>query len=173
MPRVCLVRATGKLIEYQSDATAGTLLRNAVSGGYLEADVEERVVTEAEYQSLLNAQRDWLTIKTKEIKAEAQRRILTRLPGATLENYQDKELNYLGRERFLNLIETGKYRDANGLLQPARALTTSEVAELGVISSFWTWVEANRRASAEVETDLQASADKANFNVATSTRWPT
>ena len=128
------------------------------------------VVSDAEYSALISTQKDWLAIKAAEVKAEAQRRILTRLPGATLENYKDKELNYLGRERFLNLTETGKYRDASGLLQPARALTASETAELGTISAFWSWVGANRRASNEVEADLQASTDKANFNVAGSAR---
>ena len=172
MPRICLVRATGKLIEYQFDVTAGTLLRNAVAGGFLEVDVEERVVTHEEYLSLVNAQINWIEFKTKEIKAEAQRRILTKLPGATPENYRDKELNYLARHAELNAIVLGAYRDAIGTLQPARALTASEVTEIAAISAFWDWVKANRKASNEVEADLQASTDKANFNVVGSARWP-
>ena len=35
----------------QSHATAGTLLQNAINGGYAEADVEEREVDEAGYEA--------------------------------------------------------------------------------------------------------------------------
>ena len=39
--RVCVVKSTGKLIEYQSDAKEGTLLQNALNTGYKEKDIEE------------------------------------------------------------------------------------------------------------------------------------
>lgn len=55
--RVCIVRATGKLIGAQSgdDAEYGTLIANAAVAGYAEADVEERVVSQAEYEALEEA----------------------------------------------------------------------------------------------------------------------
>ena len=55
--RVCVERGTGKLIEYQSHATPGTLLRNAKAAGYQEAQVEEREVTSAEWTAL---QEQWI-----------------------------------------------------------------------------------------------------------------
>lgn len=50
--RVCLERATGKVLEYQSHATEGTLLKNAVAAGFLLSDVEEREVTSQEWAAL-------------------------------------------------------------------------------------------------------------------------
>jgi len=47
--RVCTERLTGKFIEMQSSPRDGTLTANAVGGGYLEEDVEERDVTLAEW----------------------------------------------------------------------------------------------------------------------------
>jgi len=54
--RVCTEIATGKLIEGQSGAAPyGTLRANALAAGYIEADIEERVVSQAEYQMLAAA----------------------------------------------------------------------------------------------------------------------
>ena len=53
--RVCVHIPTNKLIEMQSAATEGTLLKNAIVAGYLAAELEERVVTKAEYLALLVA----------------------------------------------------------------------------------------------------------------------
>ena len=50
--QVCLERTTGRLLEYQSDATPGTCTRNAVASGMTATEVEEHEVTEAEWQSL-------------------------------------------------------------------------------------------------------------------------
>ena len=54
--RICVVKATGKIIEMQSDATAGTLIGNAVSAGYFLADIEEQEVTPAAYAAMVAAQ---------------------------------------------------------------------------------------------------------------------
>jgi hypothetical protein len=54
--RVSIQKSTGLLIEMQSDATAGTLLQNAINAGYVEADIEEKEVTLAEWQAILDAQ---------------------------------------------------------------------------------------------------------------------
>ena len=54
--RVCIERASGKMIESQSGvAVHGALVVNAVSAGYAEADVEEKVVTQEEWQALFDA----------------------------------------------------------------------------------------------------------------------
>lgn len=54
--KICIEKVSGKLIEMQSDATEGTLTRNAVNAGYNEADIEEKEVTAEEFQAILNAQ---------------------------------------------------------------------------------------------------------------------
>lgn len=52
MARVCTEKGTGKLIEYQSDATEGTLISNAVNAGYKANTVEEKEVTDEEWAAL-------------------------------------------------------------------------------------------------------------------------
>lgn len=47
--KICVVKATKRIIEMQSHATAGTLIQNAINAGYAEADVEEREVDQTEY----------------------------------------------------------------------------------------------------------------------------
>lgn len=54
--RVSIIRATGRVFEMQSHATAGTLIRNAVEAGLTAEDIEEREVDQAEYEALLAAQ---------------------------------------------------------------------------------------------------------------------
>lgn len=49
--RVCLDRQ-GSLIEMQSDATAGTLIRNALAAGYREAEIDEREITPEEWATM-------------------------------------------------------------------------------------------------------------------------
>ena len=54
--RVCIERSSGKMIESQSGvAVHGALVVNAVSAGYAEADVEEKIVTQDEWQALFDA----------------------------------------------------------------------------------------------------------------------
>lgn len=40
----------------QSDATAGTLIQNALNAGYVESEIEEKEVAQAEWQAILDAQ---------------------------------------------------------------------------------------------------------------------
>jgi len=47
--RICIVKATGKLIEMQSSATEGTLIKNALNSGFSPDDIEEREITEVEW----------------------------------------------------------------------------------------------------------------------------
>ena len=55
--RVCLVKSTGKFIEYQSgNAPLGTLIKNAEISGYDKNDVEEKYITEQEWQVIKNEQ---------------------------------------------------------------------------------------------------------------------
>lgn len=51
--RICVLKATGKLLEAQGVATEGTLIRNAINAGYVEADIEERVLSDADFATLI------------------------------------------------------------------------------------------------------------------------
>lgn len=55
--RICKHKITGKLLEAQSNATPGTLLTNQ-SKLYPLTDIEESVVTDAEFKVLLATTRD-------------------------------------------------------------------------------------------------------------------
>ena len=64
--RVCIEKSSGKMIESQSGvAPYGTLLANAVNAGYSESDVEEKVVTQEEWQVLFDATIPALTYAEK------------------------------------------------------------------------------------------------------------
>ena len=55
MPRVAIIKSTGALLEYQSGvAPSGTLLQNAINAGFNAADIEEKVITDAELQVLFD-----------------------------------------------------------------------------------------------------------------------
>ena len=51
--RICIHRATNRILEMQSAATAGTLIGNAVNAGYAETDLDEREVDEAGYAAAI------------------------------------------------------------------------------------------------------------------------
>jgi hypothetical protein len=53
--RICTDK-NGKLLEMQSHATPGTLLKNALASGYTEKEVEEREVTAEEWAIILEDQ---------------------------------------------------------------------------------------------------------------------
>jgi hypothetical protein len=56
MIRVCIEKASGKLIEHQTGkAPLGTLTQNAINAGYKADEVEEKYVTGAELKLLLDA----------------------------------------------------------------------------------------------------------------------
>jgi len=73
--RICIQKSTGKLIEMQSDATEGTLIKNALSAGFLPDDIEEREITEAEWADP-NALWNQPTDAELEARAEATRQAL-------------------------------------------------------------------------------------------------
>ena len=56
--RVLLEKGTGRLIEYQSHATAGTLLRNAEVAGIDLSTVEELEVSNQEWAAIRETQLD-------------------------------------------------------------------------------------------------------------------
>lgn len=73
--RVCIEKATGKLIEMQSgNAPLGTLTKNAVNAGYDVNDVEEKYVNDAEWAAIKDT---WITqpAKVKAAEKEAARKI--------------------------------------------------------------------------------------------------
>jgi hypothetical protein len=54
--RICVQVSTGKILEMQSDARAGTLIANAVAQGIDAKDLAEEVVTPAEYKARMAVQ---------------------------------------------------------------------------------------------------------------------
>lgn len=58
--RICIVKATKRVIEMQSHATEGTLISNALNAGYTADQIEERVVDMAGYASALAEDPVWL-----------------------------------------------------------------------------------------------------------------
>mgnify|MGYP001558813922 CR=1 FL=1 len=71
--RVCLEKSTGKLIEYQSSATEGTLIKNAINDGYQEVDIEEKEITKEEWKDLKEEQIDKPVKEEKEKQKEKRR----------------------------------------------------------------------------------------------------
>jgi len=57
--RVCINKKTGKLIESQgggeTQAHLDTLKQNAINAGYLESDIEVKFVTDAEFETIMEA----------------------------------------------------------------------------------------------------------------------
>lgn len=123
------------------------------------------VVSDAEYATLLQTQLLDSTVAISKVKAEAQRRIYARYP-------QWKQANLHGRTTKLLAIESGRYRDADGTLQPARALTAAEIQEVAAGGAAMAWIESVRAASDLVESDFAAAGYAASFNIAGSARWP-
>ena len=73
--RVCLMKDTGELIEFQSgDAPLGVLIQNAINSGYQENDIEEKRVTKEEYVEIFE---EWvLQPLLEKAQAEAEERKL-------------------------------------------------------------------------------------------------
>lgn len=53
--RICVIKATGRLIEMQSEARPGTLIANAVALGFSAHDIEERDASQPEFDLLIAA----------------------------------------------------------------------------------------------------------------------
>lgn len=73
--RICINKLTGKLIEMQSDAPEGFLIKNALSAGFLPDDIEEREITEEEWADQ-NAPWNKPSDEEMEARAEATRQAL-------------------------------------------------------------------------------------------------
>jgi len=56
--RILKIKATNKIIEAQSRATEGTLISNALSRGFDASEVEESLVTQEQYDTLINTQNE-------------------------------------------------------------------------------------------------------------------
>jgi hypothetical protein len=50
--RICTQKSSGRFLEMQSDATEGTLIRNAVNAGFNVEDLEEKIITEEEFKEI-------------------------------------------------------------------------------------------------------------------------
>ena len=56
--RILKIKATNKIIEAQSRATEGTLISNALSRGFNASEIEESLVTQEQYNTLINTQNE-------------------------------------------------------------------------------------------------------------------
>ena len=56
--RILKIKSTNKIIEAQSHATEGTLISNALSRGFDASEVEESLVTQEQYDTLINIQNE-------------------------------------------------------------------------------------------------------------------
>jgi hypothetical protein len=56
--RILKIKATNKIIEAQSHATEGTLISNALSRGFNASEIEESLVTQEQYNTLINTQNE-------------------------------------------------------------------------------------------------------------------
>jgi hypothetical protein len=52
--RISIQKSTGQFLEMQTDATPGTLIKNAVNSGIDENDVLEKEISESEFQILIS-----------------------------------------------------------------------------------------------------------------------
>lgn len=95
-----------------------------------------------------------------DVKAEAGRRILEKLPAW-------KQSNLIAREAELIATEGGHLRDSNGVKLPARDLTNDEVGELVHIKTLWDWVKSVRAASGAIE-----QSPPPIDQLKTDNRWP-
>ena len=55
MLRISIIKSNNKIIEVQThDAPQGTLIQNAIGWGHNENDIEEKNVTEEEFQTFID-----------------------------------------------------------------------------------------------------------------------
>lgn len=149
--RICVLKANGRLLEMQSHARAGTLIANAVRAGHAETDVEERVVTAAEYAALVAAQPP----APVEIKARAGALILTRYPAWRQQNMTARAVELLEHKR-------------------QQGLDAAQSNELAAIRSAWDWIKAVRARSDAIEAAVAAgqAVDLETGAIAGAGGWP-
>jgi len=51
-----MYKSTNKLLEMQSDATKGTLIKNAIALGYKNSEIEEKEISAEDYELLIKNQ---------------------------------------------------------------------------------------------------------------------
>jgi hypothetical protein len=67
---ICVLKSTGAILEMQSDATTGTLIKNSIKSGFNERDLIEEKVTAEEYKTRIELQNP-----PKEHKMDLQKQI--------------------------------------------------------------------------------------------------
>lgn len=90
--QVCFQRSTNALIEYQSVGTPGTCTKNATSNGIPAADVEERMVTAAEWATIKEAQIDQPAKAAQQAREQARHQKALKLRqklGLTDQEFED------------------------------------------------------------------------------------
>ena len=54
MKYICVVKSTGEFLAEQTGCVPGTMIQNAVNNGYKQDEVEEKEVTNEEFEQMLN-----------------------------------------------------------------------------------------------------------------------
>jgi predicted RNA-binding protein Jag len=72
--RICIEKATNKILEMQSLATAGTLIQNAVNAGYNASDIEEKEVNDTQYEQAKAVCPNYIKEKADKEKAEKDKK---------------------------------------------------------------------------------------------------
>ena len=74
--RVCVKKGSNELIEMQSGATAGTLIKNATNNGYSAMEVKEIEITEQEWETIYKPKLvDVDAIKVKQLIKDKQKEL--------------------------------------------------------------------------------------------------
>ena len=93
MNRICLHKITKKILEMQGggddnpelmEMRLNTLKQNALNAGHLEADIEVKWVTEAEYQAIIGNDPDEIAAKAarEALQAAKQQALVDAMPSA-------------------------------------------------------------------------------------------
>ncbi len=84
--RICVEKATGKILEMQSHGTEGILIKNMVKAGYVKADIEERIVSGTTYSDMMA---DQATQEEKDAK-EIEKLIKEEMREAAIDSLKKK-----------------------------------------------------------------------------------
>ncbi len=145
--RVCVVKATGELIEAQSgdQAPLDVLVQNALTAGHALEDIEAKVVSSAEYAALR-------TPSLADAKIRARRRIDTAAEAARLAYVTDgAAMALVYRQKYAEALAWQADNEQVGpLLQAEAARTGSAAAD--IVATWSAKASAWLSAAAAIET---------------------
>lgn len=179
--RICIELSTGKLIEAQSgdDAPHGTLVTNAVAAGHAAGDVEEKVVSNAEFKAILLASKSIPELRAaaiSKIDTDAERARQAWATGGDLQSlvYEGKR-----REAAAYAVDGTPDPSTYPLLAAEIGLTADSLAGVAAIvsakSAGWTQAAAAiERIRVGAKMGIDAATDQAGIDavIAGMNPWP-